>query len=132
ADPRHEEVLALLVALHAGEGRGAGVEEDLRAFVAEHQAAHVANPGRLRSFARSPLRVALHLLGRAAAPDIGLPVDVASEPFLLRRAVAADGRAPAAALAALTRDPEQGVREAVAGNAAAPAAALAALARDPA
>ncbi len=132
ADPRHEEALALLIALHAQEGRVAMVEAALRAFVAGARAAHAAHRERLWSVGRSPLRTALHLLARAAvSPNPTLPISLPTEPLLVRLAIARDDHAPAAALAELARDPEREVRRAVAGNAAAPAAALAELGRDP-
>ena len=69
ADPRYEEVLALLAALHARDGRGAIIGAALSAFVEQGRASHAVDPQPLWSLGRSPMRVALHLHGRAAAPE---------------------------------------------------------------
>jgi hypothetical protein len=125
SDARYEETLALLVALHAGEGRARMVEAELCDFVA-------SDLPRPRLLGRSPLRTILHLLSRAAvSPSIALPIELKDQPGLLRLAIACDPLTPTAALAELARDPNWEVRREVAGNPATLAATLAELARDP-
>ncbi len=131
SDARYEETLALLIALHAEEGRGRLIEAGLRDFVAKARAAHAANPQPFWSLGRSPLRTALHLLARAAVPTLALPLELKDEPALLRFAIVRDPATPGAALAALVRDPDTHVRRWAARNVATPGAALAALVRDP-
>ena len=132
-DPRYEETLALLIALHAGEGRLDIIEAELRHFVAEARADHASHPQRLWLLGRSPLRTALHLRTRAAvrADHSACPIPLLDAPVLMRLAIASDHRVPAATLAELARDPDVEVRRWVAGNVATPPVALAKLARDP-
>ncbi len=121
SDARYEETLALLVALHAGEGRARMVEAELRDFVAKARVDHASNLPRLRLLGRSPLRTILHLLSRAAAsPSLALPIELKDQPALLRFAIARDPLTPPAALAKLARDPDRNVRDDVAWNAATP------------
>ena len=131
-DPRYEETLALLIALHVGAGRLAMIEAELRRFVAEARADHASDPKRLWSLGRSPLRTALHLRARAAVPadHSASLIPPPEAPMLMRLAIASDRRMPPTALAGLARDPEPEVRWRVAGNNATPSAALAELARD--
>jgi hypothetical protein len=132
SDARYEETLALLIALHAGEGRASLVEAELRDFVAKTRGDHAKNPERLWSLGRSALRTVLHLLARAAAsPSPDLPIEFEYQQALMRYSIACDPLTPPAALAELARDPDNGVRSTVAANEATPPAALAELARDP-
>jgi Leucine rich repeat variant len=130
ADARYEEVLALLMALHAEDGQGDEVGAALRALVERARESHAADPRPLWSLGRSPMRVALRLHGRATVPEVALPVQLSAEPVLLRLAIAADGQTSPAALSALSCDPDELVRARVAGNAATPAEALVALTCD--
>ena len=130
-DPRNEETLALLIALHAGAGHASMVEAELRGFVAAARADHARNPQRLRSLGRSPLRTVLHLLARAAvSPEVALPIPLLTEHVLMRNAVASDRRVPPAALAELAGDNNPEVRQEVTRNSATPPTALAELAAD--
>ena len=133
ADSRYEETLALLISLHAGEGRLGIIEAELRRFVAEAHADHASDPQRLWSLGRSPLRTALHLRARAAVlvDHSASPIPIIDAPVLMRIAIASDHRVPQAALAELARDPDLEVRRQVAGKDATPPVALAKLARDP-
>ena len=65
AEPRHEEALALLVALHWEEGRGPEIEGALRQFTEDWRERHARDRSVLWGHRRSPYVVALTLLGRA-------------------------------------------------------------------
>jgi hypothetical protein len=125
-DFHHEEVLALLVALHASNGQTQLINAVLRKFVDKAFDIHVTHPDKFWLLRRSPLRVVLHLISRAATPGVVMPISLADEPALLRVAIANDRRSPPEALAVLARDTEA---IGVAYNPAAPPAALAAFVR---
>jgi hypothetical protein len=130
ADPRAEEVLGLLLALHHSDGRGGEVEAVLRTFVSDWRARHCTDPSVLWRIGRSPMRVALRLIGRAGIVLADPLLGAAAAPVPVRLAIARmQGVAPAA-LDALARDADAGVRWGVASNAATPPATLAALATD--
>jgi hypothetical protein len=131
ADPRAEEVLGLLLALHHSAGCGGEVEAVLRTFVTEWRQRHRADPAVLRRIGRSSMRVALRLIGRPGIELRDPLLGAAAAPVPVRLAIARmQGVAPVA-LAALARDADAGVRWDVAANPATPPEALAALVRDP-
>jgi hypothetical protein len=130
ADPRAEEVLGLLLALHDSAGRGAKAEAVLLAFVTEWRQRHRAGAAVLWRIGRSPMRVALRLIGRAGIALRDPVLGAAAAPVPVRLAIARMRGAAPAALAALARDADAGVRWGVASNAATPPATLAALATD--
>ena len=142
----YEESLALLLAMEADADSGPeSVAAALDGLVRTGLQLFRDKPEELFQLARSPTRVALHLLRRSGTDGAVLPrmrslwpVQKWSNSFKL--AVAADWRSAPAALEALARDPgypgyarDPGgpVRRGAAGNPSTPAAALEALARDP-
>jgi hypothetical protein len=130
ADPRAEEVLGLLLALHDSAGRGGEVEAVLRTFVTEWRQRHRAGAAVLRRIGRSPMRVALRLIGRAGIELADPLLGASGAPAPVRLAIARmQGVAPAA-LASLAKEADADVRRLVAKNAATSPATLAALAKD--
>jgi hypothetical protein len=130
ADPRAEEVLGLLLALHDSDGRGGEVEAVLRTFVTEWRQRHRAGAAVLRQIGRSPMRVALRLIGRAGIELRDPVLGASAGPVPVRVAVAVTSGLAPAALATLARDADAAVRRRVASNAATPPGTLAALAED--
>lgn len=130
ADPRAEEAVALLLALHGADGRGAKVEATLQAFVSDWRERHRADPSVLWRIGRSPMRVALRLIGRAGVTLSDPLLGATDGPVPVRRTIARmSGLAPAA-LAALAKDADPDVRRRIAESVATPPEALVLLATD--
>ncbi len=134
----YEETLALLLAMEADADSGPeSVAAALDGLVRTGLQLFRDKPEALFQLGRSPIRVALHLLGRSGTDRTVLPKVKSLWPVWKRfhsfkEAVAVDERSPPAALETLARDdPDEGVRKAVARNPSTPAAALETLARDP-
>lgn len=131
ADPRAEEALGLLLALHDSADRGAEVEATLQQFVSDWRERHRADPSVLRRIGRSPMRVALRLIGRAgivlADPLLGASI----APVPVRYAIVATTGVAPGTLSALADDDDAEVRREVAFHRATPPRTLAALVNDP-
>ncbi|MGF7212454.1 hypothetical protein GGE65_007081 [Skermanella aerolata] len=136
--PRYEETLALLVALAVEQGKADEVDRALLTFVKGHFDRHRDDRRTLWRKGRSPLRLVVHVLSRAAikAETLSLTwaclLDLMSAPSspLLRLALASDHRSLPPILARLAVDDDASVRWIVAWNAATPAQILVRLATD--
>jgi tetratricopeptide (TPR) repeat protein len=157
SDARYEEALGLLVALHWRAGRAKAVEDTLDAFVRRWYARHAQDRKKLWQLRRSPLVVALTLLGRAgvnpsnpllSAVDapievwlnlsgrLNLPADTLmrlakNNSRRLRRQVASNPTTSPEVFALLANDESSLVRTSLAQNPSAPPDILTFLAKDP-
>lgn len=139
-DARYEETLGLLVSLLLERGDGEQVEQGIRRLVEWGAQVHRRDRQILWRKRRSPLRVALHVLGRAGAdlePDGPLQAVASflhariSTSGLRKLAIALDARVPLGVLARLAADPGADVRREVAWNASTPPEVLSRLAGEP-
>src|SRR5208282_1114756 len=133
----YEETLALLLAMEADADSGPeSVAAALDGLVRTGLQLFRDKPEALFQLGRSPIRVALHLLGRSGTDRTVLPKVKSLWPVLkwsrsFKQAVAVDRRSPPAVLDLLARDPDREVRLRAARNPSTPAAALEALTGDP-
>ncbi|WP_049974352.1 NACHT domain-containing NTPase [Azospirillum sp. B4] len=136
ADPRYEEVLALVLARLAANGRGEEAGDALAWLVRQGQA-HAADRAVLHRIGRSPLRTALHLVGRSSLAPEALGAgwrdlqDAVGPSFPRALAIALDRGTPSVMLERLAADPDADVRQAALRNPSMPAEALERLAADP-
>jgi hypothetical protein len=129
ADPRCEEALALLVALHWGTGRSADVERALLAFTKGWRTRHRRDPSQLWSMGRSPYVVALTLLGRAGVQPSD-PLLGADRQTAIRLNIANRPDLPLATVARLAEGTDQGGRDDMARRSWTPPEILARLVED--
>ncbi len=121
-NPRYEEILGLLLSMLAAQGRTSEAADGLGWLLDWGVATYRADPAALWRSRRSPLRVCLHLVRRAAveAAALGsmaehLRAVIARSP-LLRIAVVSSSLMPGFLLTSLARDEDAYVRRAVAEN----------------
>jgi hypothetical protein len=137
-NPRYEETLGLLTSRQLESGHIADIDQGIRWLVLWGEELHREDPQILWDKQRSPLRVALNVLSRAAlrleTPQLtslaSFLWDRVSSALAMRIAVAADPGTPSHLIARLVKDANERVRTAAASNPSAPPHALAFLAGD--
>jgi hypothetical protein len=136
SDPRYQETLALLISLLVCENRHQEIEQGIRWLIEWGESTHDENPEVLRRLAASPLRVACHLVTRAAISpgymleSTLLEFGIHKGNHLCKIALAHDSLTPSPLLIELGRNHHKDVRRKMAWKANIPTNVLSQLASD--